>query len=179
MRLSGQKIAMLIAPRGTEDSEFHDPREALLAEGAEVTVIGKERGEASTVISDLEPCRNYTVDLNFEGADPADYAGLVIPGGTVGSDKLRAHKPAVEFVSKFVSQGRPVAAICHGPWLLVEAGAAQGRRMTSYPSLKTDIANAGASWVDQEVVCDRGVITSRSPSDLPAFIRAFVSEVAT
>lgn len=169
MKLSGRKIAILIAPRGTEESEFSEPREAVKAEGGDVVVISTKLGTAQTMKGDLDPARRHDVDAMFTQVRAEDFDALIIPGGTVGSDKLRADAGAVAFVSAFFRQSKPVAAICHGPWLIIEAGAAKGRKITSYPSLRTDIQNAGGNWVDEEVVVDRGLITSRSPDDLPAF----------
>lgn len=179
MRLDGKKVAILVAPRGTEDSEFRDPRSAILDAGGHITVIGIETGSAQTVVSDLDPKNTYEVDMTFDSADPDNFDGLIVPGGTVGSDKLRVDANAIKFVKAFIRSGKPVAVICHGPWLLVEADAVKGRRLTSYSSLRTDIRNAGGDWVDEEVVVDDGVITSRSPDDLPAFIDRFLKELVS
>lgn len=179
MKLSGRKIAILIAPRGTEDSEFSEPRKALEAEGAETVVISTQLGTAETMEGDLDSAGQHDVDAVFSQVSADDFDGLIIPGGTVGSDKLRANLDAVAFVSAFFRQSKPVAAICHGPWLIVEAGAAKGRQLTSYPSLRTDIQNAGGDWVDEEVVYDDGLITSRSPDDLPAFTARIIEALVT
>ena len=178
MSLKGKKVAILIAPKGTEDSEFSEPKKALEASGVSVTVVGIETGKAQTVISDLDPGHEYNVDLSFKEAKSETFDGLVVPGGSVGSDKLRAAEDAVAFVRSFVEASKPVAVICHGPWILVEAGAARNRQLTSYPSIKTDIENAGGKWIDKEVVTDAGVTTSRSPNDLPAFISRFKEQLA-
>lgn len=178
MKLSGRKIAILIAPRGTEESEFSEPCKAVEAEGAETVVISLQLGKAETMKGDLDPAGSHDVDAVFSQAHPDDFDALIIPGGTVGSDKLRANLDAVAFVSAFIRQSKPVAAICHGPWLLIEAGAAKDRKLTSYPSLRTDIQNAGGNWVDEEVVADQGLITSRSPDDLPAFTAKLIEVFA-
>lgn len=176
--LSGSRVALLVSPRGTEEPEFTQPRDALRDAGADVDVISLEEGEAKTVNSDLDPGGAYTIDLVVGNADPADYVGVVIPGGTVGADTLRGDADIVAFVRSFIAAGKPVASICHGPWVLVEAGVLDGRRLTSYPTLRTDITNAGGVWVDAEVVVDQGLVTSRNPDDLPAFCAKIVEEIS-
>lgn len=176
--LTGTRVALLIAPRGTEEPEFTEPRKALLDAGADVTTISLEAGEAQTVNSDLDPGGSYAIDLVIGDADPGDYAGVVIPGGTVGADTLRGSDDVVAFVKALMAEGKPVASICHGPWALVEAGVLEGRTLTSYPTLRTDITNAGGRWIDQEVVVDAGLVTSRNPDDLPAFCAKVVEELA-
>jgi protease I len=178
--LDGARIALLIAPAGTEEPEFVDPKTALAAAGAQVTVIGIETGEVQAVNGDLEPGGTYTVDLAVADVDPADFDALVIPGGTVGADKLRADGDVISLVRTFAGgEHQVLAAICHAPWTLVEADVVGGRQVTSYPSLATDLRNAGATWVDEEVVVDDRLITSRNPGDLPAFSDAIIEAVAT
>ena len=179
MTLQGKKIAVLIAPRGTEDPEFAQPKAAVEGAGGEVVVLGLEAGRAQTVNHDLDAGSTYQVDRTVDQASVSDFDGLVVPGGTVGADKLRASKAAVALVGAMLDAGKPVAVICHGPWTVVEAGKAKGRTMASYPTLKTDIENAGGTWVDQEVVESEGLITSRDPDDLPAFCDALVRAVAS
>jgi protease I len=178
MTLNGKKIAILLAPRGTEESEFTKPKAAVTEAGAAVTVISLEPGEARTVNSDLDPGSSYTIDKTIDEVSANTFDGLIIPGGCVGADKLRGSKAVVQFVHAFFAQGKPVGAICHGPWTLVEAGAVKDRTLTSFPTLKTDIGNAGGKWVDQEVVVDQGLVTSRSPKDLPAFCAKLVEAFA-
>jgi len=176
--LRGKKVAFLIADKGTEDVELVEPLRAVLEAGAETVIVGPKDGKATTRNHDLEPGSDYDVDVAYEYAKEADYDAVVIPGGTVGADRLRMNEAAVRFVRSFFEAGKPVAAICHGPWVLVEAGVVEGRQLTSYPSLRTDITNAGGEWLDQEVVVDQGLVTSRKPADLPAFTRKLVEEVA-
>ena len=174
--LTGRTVALLVAPEGTEDAEFSEPRRALTAAGATVHVISAEAGEVKTVKHDLEPGERYTADKAFADSSAADYDALVIPGGTVGADKLRGDVDAVALIHDFFEQGKTVGAICHAPWTLIEAGVVSGRTLTSYPTLQTDLRNAGATWTDAEVVSDSGLITSRNPDDLPAFCEKIVEE---
>jgi protease I len=176
--LHGRKVAILIAPAGTEHRELTRPLKAVEDAGAEVTLVGLELGEAKTVEGDLEPVDTFTVEAAAKDVAADDFDALIIPGGTVGADKLRGDGHAVTFVREFFEQGKPVGAICHGPWLLVEAGVVEGRTLTSYPTLKTDIRNAGGTWVDREVVTDDGLVTSRRPDDLRAFCDKIVEEFA-
>ena len=176
MSLQGRRIAVLIAPRGTEEPEFTKPKEAMSEAGASVTVIGLEAGEAETVTGDLDPAGRYPVDRTIDGASASDFDALVIPGGCVGADKLRASGDVVAFVKDFFVQGKPVGVICHGPWTLIEADVVKGRTLTSFPTVRRDIENAGGTWVDEECVCDQGLVTSRNPKDLPAFCAKIVGE---
>ncbi len=174
--LQGRKVAILLAPVGTEQVEFTEPKKAVEDAGAEVDVIGLQTGEAQTMNSDINPGETFTVEKAFSEVSPDDYDALIVPGGTVGADTLRASDEAVSFVRGFFEQGKPVGVICHGPWTLVEAGVVSGRTLTSYPTLQTDILNAGGNWVDEEVVVDQGLVTSRKPDDLPAFCEKLVEE---
>jgi protease I len=174
--LDGKNIAILVAD-GFEQEELTDPREALIKAGANVKIIspakGKVKGWKHTEWGDTFP-----VDLPLEKANVDEFDALLLPGGVMNPDELRANPKAVQFVRDFFAQGKPVAAICHGPWTLIDAGVVTGRKLTSYHSIKTDLINAGAKWVDQEVVVDWGLVTSRQPSDLPAFNRKMVEEFA-
>jgi protease I len=176
--LQGKKIAILLAPVGTEQAEFTEPKKAVEDAGGTVEVIGIQTGDAQTMNSDVNPGETFTVEKTFTEVSADEYDGLVIPGGTVGSDNLRADENAVDFIHSFFEQAKPVGVICHGPWTLVEAGVVSGRTLTSYPTLQTDILNAGGNWVDEEVVVDQGLVTSRNPDDLPAFCAKVVEEVA-
>lgn len=175
--LQGRKIAILAAD-GVEKVELEEPRAALQEAGAQVQVLSLKDGEIQARNHDLEPAGTFAVDRLVSEASVDDYDGLVLPGGTVNPDKLRMDRSAVSFVRDFVGSGKPVAAICHGPWTLAEAGVAVGRTLTSYPSIRTDLRNAGAHVVDEEVVVDGNLITSRSPSDLPAFCATILKQFA-
>src|SRR5690606_12607290 len=159
--LTGKHVAFLVADKGTEHIELVEPVRGVLEAGGETTLVSMKAGKVSTNNHDLEPGSDMEADLSFAEANASDYDAVVIPGGTVGADRLRADAEAVKFVKAFFEQSKPVASICHGPWVLVEAGVVEGRTLTSYPSLQTDIRNAGGEWVDQEVVVDKGLVTSR------------------
>lgn len=176
--LQGKKIAFLVAPKGTEHDELVKPMEAAREAGAETVLVSSEAGTVKTNRKDLEPGEELQADLGSKGVQADDFDAVVVPGGTVGADKLRMDQDLVAFVRSFVEQGKPVAAICHGPWVLVEAGVVDGRKVTSYPSLQTDIRNAGGNWVNEEVVVDNGMVTSRKPDDIPAFTQKMIEEIA-
>ena len=176
--LQGKKIAILLAPVGTEQVEFEESKRAVESEGATVDVVGLQTGDAQTMNSDVNPGETFTVEKTFSDVSPEDYDALIVPGGTVGADKLRGSDEAVSFVHSFFDQAKPVGVICHGPWTLVEADVVKGRTLTSYPTLRTDIRNAGGHWVDEEVVVDQGLVTSRNPDDVPAFCAKIVEEFA-
>lgn len=175
--LQGRRVAILAAD-GVERVELEQPREALDRAGARTEILSVGEGEIRARDNDLDPAGTFSVDGLVAEASVADYDALVLPGGTVNPDQLRVDEDAVVFVRDFVESGKPVAAICHGPWTLIEAGVATGRTLTSFPSIRTDLRNAGANVVDQEVVVDKNLITSRSPEDLPAFSDALVSQLA-
>ncbi len=175
--LQGRKIAILAAD-GVEKVELEQPRAALEEAGAQVELLSLKAGEIQARNHDLEPAGTFPVDRAVSDASVGDFDGLVLPGGTVNPDKLRMNESAVSFVREFVGSGKPVAAICHGPVTLVEAGVAAGRTLTSYPSIRTDLRNAGANVVDEEVVVDGNLISSRSPRDLPAFCATIVTQFA-
>ncbi|OSC26679.1 peptidase C56 [Mycobacterium vulneris] len=175
--LQGKTIAILAAD-GVEKVELEQPRAALQDAGARVQLLSLKDGEIQARNHDLEPAGTFAVDRLVSEASVDEYDGLVLPGGTVNPDKLRMDSSAVSFVRDFVGSGKPVAAICHGPWTLAEAGVVVGRTLTSYPSIRTDLRNAGAHVVDEEVVVDGNLISSRSPSDLPAFCAAILKKFA-
>jgi protease I len=173
-KLDGKTIAIL-ATDGVEQVELSEPRKALEQEGARTELVSLEPGRIQGV-DHLDKGETFEVDTTVADADPARYDGLLLPGGVANPDFLRADEQAVAFVRAFVEQDKPVAAICHGPWTLVEAGVVAGRTLTSWPSLRTDIRNAGGEWVDEEVHVDNGLVTSRKPDDLPAFCAKMVEE---
>jgi protease I len=175
-KLDGKKIAFL-ATDGVEQIELTQPLDAVRDEGAEVDLISLKKGEFQG-FDHLDKGKTFTADKAVEDASADDYDGLVLPGGVANPDFLRADKNAVRFVRSFVEAKKPVGAICHGPWTLVEADVIKGRTLTSWPSLQTDIRNAGATWVDEEVHVDQGLVTSRKPDDLPAFNAKVIEEIA-
>jgi protease I len=175
-QLNGKRIAILVE-NGFEQVEMTEPRQALKSAGAQPDLISPQQKEVQGMQHD-EKGDSFPVDIPLKKANPDDYDALLLPGGVANPDKLRNNPDAVKFVKSFVDAGKPIAAICHGPWTLIEAGATKGRTMTSWPSLKTDLRNAGANWVDQEVVVDRGLVTSRKPQDIPAFNRKMIEEFA-
>jgi protease I len=175
--LDGTKVAIL-ATDGVERVEVDQPRGALHAAGAETELVSLHPGEIQARQFDMHPAGTLPVDRLVSDASVDDYDALFLPGGTMNPDQLRMNREAVEFVRSFVESGKPVAAICHGPWMLAEADVVRGRRITSWPSVRTDLRNAGAEVVDEEVVVDQQFTTSRSPADLPAFCRAIVAQFA-
>ena len=174
--LSGKRIAFL-ATDGFEQVELTKPWESIRAAGAEVVLVSPKAGRIQGMNHD-EKADTFEVNMNVNDASAEDFDGLVLPGGVFNPDALRINENAVNFVRDFFKQHKPVAAICHGPWTLIEADVVRGRRVTSWPSLKTDLQNAGAEWVDEECVCDQGLVTSRNPDDLPAFCSKAIEEFA-
>jgi protease I len=175
-KLADKKVAILVA-NGFEQVEMTEPRKALELAGAKTEIVspepGKVKGWQHTQWGD-----EFPVDVTLDAAQAASYDALLLPGGVMNPDRLRANLRAVQFVKDFGAAGKPIAAICHGPWTLIEADLVRGRRLTSYHSIQTDLKNAGANWVDEAVVVDHGLITSRQPSDIPAFNQAMIEEIA-
>lgn len=172
--LTGKRIAILVE-NGFEQVEMTEPRKALEDAGAEVDLISPQQKEVRAFQHD-DPGDSFDVDIQLDEANPDDYDALHLPGGVANPDKLRINQKAVQFVRRFFEQHKPVAVICHGPWTLIDAGVVKGRKITSWPSLQTDLRNAGANWVDQQVVTDNGLVSSRKPDDLPAFNRKMIEE---
>jgi protease I len=171
--LKGKNIAIL-ATDGFEQSELEKPKSALEEAGARTQVVSPKDGKIKGW-DKKDWGKEVKVDVPLNSANPAQYDALLLPGGVMNPDQLRMNPDAVRFVKSFFDEGKPVASICHGPWMLVEADAVRGRTVTSWPSLKTDIKNAGGTWVDQEVIVSNGVVTSRNPDDIPAFNREMIS----
>jgi protease I len=176
-RLQGKKIAFLTANEGVEQVELVEPLEAVREAGAEAELLAPEAGEIQA-FNHLDKADTFPVDRPVGEADAGEYDGLVLPGGVANPDQLRTKPEALEFVRGFFAAGKPVGVICHGPWTLIDAGVAAGRTLTSWPSLQTDLRNAGAEWVDEEVHVDEGLVSSRKPDDLEAFKAKIVEEFA-
>jgi protease I len=174
--LKGKRVAILAADM-VERVELIEPRKALRDAGAETELISIHPGEIRT-FNHFDPAASEKVDKTVEEVDASDYDALMIPGGVGNPDQLRGDENAVAFVRDFFEQGKPAAVICHGPWVLIDAGVVKGRTVTSWPTVGTDLRNAGANWVDQEVVVDGGLVTSRKPDDIPAFNRKMIEEFA-
>ncbi len=176
-QLQGKKIAILMANEGVEQVELTSPLEALRGAGAEVELLAPEAGEIQA-FNHLDKGDTFTPDRAVAAADPGEYDGLVLPGGVANPDQLRTDTDAVQFVRAFFEAGKPVGVICHGPWTLINADVVDGRTLTSWPSLQTDLRNAGADWVDEEVHVDQRLVSSRRPGDLEAFNAKIVEEFA-
>lgn len=175
--LSGRRVAFLVAQEGVEEVELTEPWQAVEQAGAKPELLAPEQG-AVQAFNHLDKSSTFTADRALEKARAADYDGVVLPGGVANPDQLRTDEHAVQFLQEAFSEGKPVGVICHGPWTLVEADLVRGRTLTSWPSLQTDIRNAGGEWVDREVVVDNGLVSSRRPDDLPAFCRKLVEEIS-
>jgi protease I len=173
-KLSGKKVAVLAAD-GFEEVELTKPKKALEDAGAETRVVSIKSGRIQGM-NHADKGETVAVDMTLDDAKPQDFDALLIPGGLMNPDTLRSTPEALEFVRPFFEEGKPVAAICHGPWVLIDAGVVRGRTLTSWPAIKTDVRNAGGNWVDEEVVVDNGLVTSRNPDDIPAFNEKMIEE---
>jgi protease I len=176
--LQGKRVAIMVANEGVEEVELTQPREALQQAGATVTIVAPEVGKVQ-MVNHLDPGDVIEADRATGDVKSGDFDALMLPGGVANPDFLRTNEAAVSLVRTMWTEGKPIAAICHGPWTLVEAGIVKGRTLTSWPSLQTDIRNAGGTWVDQEVQADAGLITSRKPDDIPAFNQAMIQTFQT
>jgi protease I len=175
-KLDGKKVAILVA-EGFEQQELTGPKQALDEAGAKTMIVSPAQGEVQGW-NHFDKAEKFKVDVPLEQADAQQFDALLLPGGVANPDQLRMQPKAVQFVKSFVQEGKPVAVICHGPWTLVEADCVRGRKITSWPSLRKDLENAGAHWVDQEVVVDKGLVSSRKPQDIPAFNAKMIEEFA-
>ena len=175
--LEGRRIAFLVATEGVEQIELTEPRRAVVEAGGRADLLSTAPGEVQA-FNHLDKSDRFPVDVVVGEADPDDYDGLVLPGGVANPDALRTDADALAFITAIFEAGKPVGVICHGPWTLVEADLVRGRRLTSWPSVRTDIVNAGGEWIDAEVVVDHGLVSSRKPDDLPAFCAKIVEEFA-
>ncbi len=175
--LNGKTIA-IIAADGVEQVELEQPRAAVEEAGGKAELLSPKTGEIQAMNGDIDKGDTFEVDKAIADVSPGDYDGVLLPGGTINPDNLRQDENVISFLQEFAKSGKPIAAICHGPWTLVEADLVRGRTLTSYPSIRTDIVNAGGEWVDEEVVVDQGLVTSRNPDDLPAFNAKAVEEFA-
>lgn len=175
-KLQGKKVAIL-ATDGFEQSELFEPKKALEEVGAEVSIVSLKSGEIKGW-DETDWGKSIKVDLTIDEANSDDFDALQLPGGVMNPDKLRTEEKALNFVKSFFDAGKPVAAICHAPWTLINAGVVKGKEMTSYHTIRKDLENAGAKWVDEEVVVDNGLVTSRNPNDIPAFNKKMIEEIA-
>jgi protease I len=174
-KLDGKKVAILVAPEGVEQVELTDPKDAVEKEGAQTTLISTEAGEVQA-FNHLDRGDTFQAEKAVKDVAADDFDALLLPGGVANPDFLRTDEDAVSFVREFTKSGKPIGVICHGPWTLVEADVLKGRTITSWPSLQTDVRNAGGTWVDEEVHVDNGLVSSRKPDDLPAFCAKVVEE---